>query len=101
MKQFDSGHFFPPLTHLYSITDKHQTAIDSQGMSKQLQDHPKPKGAQGIGLDAGAVKVVEQAFIKAGMKFERAHKAGDPKSIGTNAQASDRAGEPKKGDCAS
>ena len=63
MQQLDGRHFLAALGGLDAVADQDQPAVDAQRRWKEPQYHLRPQCREGVELDAGAVKAIEEGIV--------------------------------------
>jgi hypothetical protein len=97
MQEFDTRHLTAALWHLDAVADHDTPAIDAQRLGEPAQHRLGPQRGEPVELHGGAVKVIDQLVVEAGVELQRAHQAGHAEQFGAHGEACDGGGEPKEG----
>ena len=97
MQEFDRRHLAATLGDLDAIADQDAPAVDAQRLRKQAQHELGPERCEAVELDGGAVEVIDEGIVVAGVEVQRAHEGGDAQQLGPHREASNGGGEPEEG----
>ena len=97
MQEFDTRHLTAALWHLDAVADHDTPAVDAQRLGEQAQHRPGPQRGEPVELHGGAVKVIDQLVVEAGVELQRSHQAGHAEQFGAHGEACDGGCEPEEG----
>ena len=87
MMHVDTRHLTAALWHLDAVADHDTPAVDAQRLGEQAQRRPGPQRGEPVELHGGAVKVIDQLVVEAGVELQRSHQTGHAEQFGAHGEA--------------
>ena len=97
MQEFDRRHLAAALWDLDAVADQDAPAVDAQRLGEQAQHQLGPQRGELVELDGGAVEVIDERIVEAGIEVQRAHDGGDAEQLRPHREACHGGGEPQEG----